>query len=220
MKKFIAPVLTVLIVLIGIILGFAKGVNLSDNQMETLKILIIIFSCSVLYCFLVGEISRNNSQMDKLWSILPVVYIWVIAIRGGLSLRLVVMAIIVTLWGIRLTFNFARKGAYSIKFWSGVEDYRWIVLRNKKMFKSKIAWALFDLFFISFYQNFLILSMTLPAIECMDSAIIFSQTHHDNHIQEVFFHTQPLSIAFCQFQTCMTITPPNLLHKDINLAVL
>ena len=173
MKKFIAPVLTVLIVLIGIILGFAKGVNLSDNQMETLKILIIIFSCSVLYCFLVGEISRNNSQMDKLWSILPVVYIWVIAIRGGLSLRLVVMAIIVTLWGIRLTFNFARKGAYSIKFWSGVEDYRWIVLRNKKMFKSKIAWALFDLFFISFYQNFLILSMTLPAIECMDSAISF-----------------------------------------------
>lgn len=34
------------------------------------------------------------------------------------------MAILVNLWGIRLTLNFARKGGYSWKFWEGEEDYR------------------------------------------------------------------------------------------------
>ena len=173
MKKTIEIIITVVIVITGIILGFIKGVNLSNNQLETLKILVIICGCSALYCFIVGEISRNNSQMDKLWSIVPIAYVWVIAIRGNMSLRLIIIAIIVTIWGIRLTYNFARKGAYSIKFWSGVEDYRWIVLRNKKMFKSKIAWAMFDLFFISIYQNFLILAMTLPALVCMENASPF-----------------------------------------------
>lgn len=173
MKRLIEILIIVGITIAGIILGFSNGINLSYNQKDTLIILLIIFMISVAYCFIVGEITRNNSQMDKLWSILPVVYVWVIAIRGGLSLRLLVIAILVTLWGIRLTYNFARKGAYSIKFWSGEEDYRWLVLRKKKIFQSKFTWALFDLFFISFYQNALILAMCLPALACMDSEVAF-----------------------------------------------
>ena len=154
MKKTLEIIIIVAVVIAGIILGFSNGIDLSNNQIETLKILGYIYLGSVLYCFLVGEISRNNSQMDKLWSILPIAYVWVVAIMGGMTLRLLVIAILVTLWGIRLTFNFARKGAYSIKFWSGKEDYRWLILREKKIFKSKIVWALFDLLFISMYQNY------------------------------------------------------------------
>ncbi len=173
MKRLLETGLIVTLAVTFTVLGFVNGIELSDNQKTTLIILSIIFGSSVLYCFIVGEISRNNSQMDKLWSILPIAYVWVIAIRGGMSARLVVIASIVTLWGIRLTFNFARKGAYSLRFWSGVEDYRWIVLRQKKIFKSKLVWAMFDLFFISFYQNALILAMCLPALACMDSPNAF-----------------------------------------------
>lgn len=36
-------------------------------QIDTMIILGIITGCSVLYCFIVGEITNNNSQMDKLW---------------------------------------------------------------------------------------------------------------------------------------------------------
>ena len=54
---------------------------------------------------------------------------------GEFSSRITIMALLVTLWGIRLTLNFARKGAYSIKFWSGKEDYRWDYLRNNTMLK-------------------------------------------------------------------------------------
>lgn len=173
MKKLVGTIIMVIILIASIVLGFIKGVNLAPNQIETLKILVIVAASSALYCFVVGEISHNNSQMDKLWSILPIAYTWIVAIKGNMSLRLVIIAILVTLWGIRLTFNFARKGAYSIKFWTGVEDYRWLVLRKKKILSNKIAWMLFDLFFISIYQNGLVLAMTLPAVAIMNSTASF-----------------------------------------------
>ena len=144
------------------------GPALDALQLETLKVLGLITGCSALYCFVVGELTGNNSQMDKLWSLLPVAYVWVIAARGGMSPRLLVMALLATLWGIRLTFNFARKGAYSLKFWEGEEDYRWSVLRAKKEFQPRWKWTLFNLFFISIYQNALVLMTTFPALVLMN----------------------------------------------------
>ena len=70
--------------------------------------------------FIVGEITHNNSQMDKLWSIMPIAYAWVVASKGGMNIRLVIMAILITIWGIRLTYNFGKKGTYSIK--NGVKN--------------------------------------------------------------------------------------------------
>ena len=170
MSKYLGTVITALIVVTGVVLGFVFGFpSLSKLQLDTLLILVIICGGSALYCFVVGELARNNSQMDKLWSILPIAYTWVIAAKGNFAPRLSIIAVLVTLWGIRLTFNFARKGAYSIKFWSGEEDYRWQVLRQKKFLKSRPVWAVFDLFFISIYQNALVLAICLPALVCMGS---------------------------------------------------
>lgn len=138
-------------------------------QIDTLIILGIICACSILYCFIVGEITNNNSQMDKLWSILPEIYVWIVAIKGNMNPRLVIMAVLATIWGARLTYNFAKKGAYSIKFWAGEEDYRWIILRENKLFKPHWKWALFNFFFISIFQNVLVLLTTLPAVAAMTS---------------------------------------------------
>ena len=117
--------------------------------------------------------------------------------------RQVIYAILVTLWGIRLTINFARKGAYSIKFWAGEEDYRWIHLRGQKAFQNKFVWAIFDLFFISIYQNALVLAICLPSFAAMDSTValglfdylafggafmfLLIETAADE--QQMFFHT-------------------------------
>lgn len=167
--------IAVLAVVIGMsiiacpILYFQVGPALDALQIETLQILLTICAVSVAYCFIVGEITLNNSQMDKLWSLLPEIYLWVIAAKGGMSPRLVVMAVIGTIWGIRLTYNFAKKGAYSIRFWSGEEDYRWVYLRGRKEFQPRWKWLLFDLFFISFYQNLLVLMTTFPALVAMKS---------------------------------------------------
>lgn len=144
------------------------GPALDASQLDTLKIIGIIAGCSALYCFVAGELTRNNSQMDKLWSLLPIAYTWVIAARGGMSARLIVMAVLATVWGIRLTLNFGRKGAYRLKFWEGEEDYRWSVLRARKEFQPRWKWMLFDLFFISIYQNALVLMTTFPALVLMN----------------------------------------------------
>ena len=143
------------------------GPALTPAQLDVLKTLLIICGASALWCFVVGELSGNNSQMDKLWSLLPIAYTWIIAAEGGMRLRLVVMACLATLWGARLTFNFARKGAYRLRFWEGEEDYRWAVLRSRKEFRSRWVWALFDLFFICIYQNAIVLMTTLPALVVM-----------------------------------------------------
>lgn len=173
MKKALLAVILGLTVLACPVLYFTFGPALDALQLQALKLDLIICGCSALFCFAAGELSRNNSQMDKLWSILPAVYVWIAAIRGGMDARLTVMACLATLWGARLTFNFARKGAYSLRFWEGEEDYRWQVLRERKEFKPRWKWAIFDLLFISIYQNVLVLATTLPAVLCMGSERAF-----------------------------------------------
>ena len=172
MKQVIKNIATGIVVAAFIVVGFISGVELDALQIETIKTLCIICGCSVLFCFVVGEISRNNSQMDKLWSIMPIAYAWVVAGKGGLNVRLVIMAILITIWGIRLTYNFAKKGAYSIKFWTGEEDYRWPILRKTKPFTNKFVWAIFDLVFISGYQNILVLIICFPMVACMSSSAL------------------------------------------------
>ena len=49
-------------------------------------------------------------------------------------------------------------------FWKGEEDYRWAVLREMPVFKGRIRWGLFNLIFIAFYQNALIMLFTLPTV--------------------------------------------------------
>ncbi|HNY01508.1 MAG TPA: DUF1295 domain-containing protein [Bacteroidales bacterium] len=152
------------------VISYFTGTALGPAEWETLYILGWICIAAIVYCFLVGELTGNNSQVDKLWSLLPVLYTWVVAAQGSFAPRLVLMAALVTVWGIRLTANFARKGAYSWRFWAGEEDYRWVVLRQKPEFQPRWKWTLFNLFFISGYQNILILLFTLPTVVALQHA--------------------------------------------------
>lgn len=172
MQKLNIPLMCTLLLLSLVvcpILYIYVGPALNDLQLETLKILGIIAGCSALYCFTLGEITGNNSQVDKIWSLLPIAYCWIIAVKGGMHPRLVVMAVLVTIWGIRLTYNFAKKGAYKLRFWEGEEDYRWEKVRALPFLQNRAVWMAFDLFFISGYQNALILMFTFPALVCMGS---------------------------------------------------
>lgn len=146
------------------ILSYFNGKSLGAEEWKLLVYLSYIVLFAIAYCFIVSELTKNNSQVDKLWSLLPILYVWIVAYASEFNIRLVVMAILVSIWGIRLSFNFALKGAYHWKFWAGEEDYRWKVLRQKPEFQAKWKWTLFNLFFISAYQNVLILLFTLPSI--------------------------------------------------------
>jgi steroid 5-alpha reductase family enzyme len=101
------------------------GTPLGELELSALKPLLWVLGAAILLTFIVGELTSNNSQVDKLWSILPIVYAWIVTYYGDFSTRLVVMSILVTIWGIRLSVNFGLKGAYQWKFWEGEEDYRY-----------------------------------------------------------------------------------------------
>jgi steroid 5-alpha reductase family enzyme len=164
MKNLTTAILLVISLLAVPAIAYYFGPTPGDVEWAALRTLMTITTIAIAFTFIVGELSGNNSQVDKIWSILPIVYVWVVASYGDFSLRLVIMAILVTIWGIRLTTNFAMKGAYQWKFWAGEEDYRWQILRQKKEFQPYWKWMLFNLFFICGYQNVLILLFTLPAI--------------------------------------------------------
>ncbi|MFW0793222.1 DUF1295 domain-containing protein [Gordonia sp. CPCC 205515] len=127
--------------------------------MSALGLVLIVAGVTCVFCWVASLLTKDTSWVDRLWSIVPVVYVWIFAIsvitNGHDAARLIVMAVVVTFWGLRLTFNFARKGGYS-----GVEDYRWAVLRNRM---SPAQFQLFNLFFIVLYQNALLVLITLPA---------------------------------------------------------
>ena len=146
------------------VVAFKFDQPLTGQQWAMLKTATCIMLGVALYCFAVGELTRNTSQVDKLWSIVPVAYAWYFAFAGHWNVRLLLMAAVVTVWGVRLTYNFSRRGAYSWKFWTGEEDYRWAVVRENPVLKGRIRWMLFDLLFISLYQNALLLMITLPML--------------------------------------------------------
>lgn len=172
MKQKITNLVISVVIVTCIVFGILSGFTLNEVQKRAMIIICCIALASAGYCFIVGEISRNNSQMDKLWSVLPIVYAWTITVLGNFTTRLIIMSVLITVWGARLTYNFAKKGAYSIKFWAGEEDYRWKYLRNTKYFSNKFVWAFFDLFFISIYQNGLVVAICFPMVALMSSQAV------------------------------------------------
>lgn len=164
-KTALALLVTIIVIPV---LAFTMDEPLTDLQHGILIKLLVVYLAAALLCFVVSTISGNYSQVDKLWSLMPIAYVWMVTVETGFEARLVLMALLVTAWGLRLTFNFSRKGGYSWKFWTGEEDYRWSVLMAKPELKAKWRWMAFNLFFISLYQMGLILLMTLPAVRSMD----------------------------------------------------
>lgn len=124
----------------------------------------VVLAVVLVFCALVwiaSLITKDTSWVDRIWSIVPVIYVWIFAAAAGFAdPRLDVMAILVLLWGARLTFNFARKGGYS-----GMEDYRWAILRGRM---KGWQFQLFNLFFIVLYQNLILGLIALPAQTAFD----------------------------------------------------
>ena len=74
------------------------------------------------------------------------------------------MCWLMSAWSVRLTFNFWRKGGYT----SAGEDYRWPILRERYV-KGRLAGFIFNLTFISTYQNILLMMIALPVQDVLSA---------------------------------------------------
>ena len=109
------------------------------------------------FCWVLSLLVDEYSWVDRSWSIVPQIYVGTFAYQADFSdPRLNLMTVLTTLWGVRLTFNYARKGGYA----KGGEDYRWSILKSRM---TRTQWQLFNLFFIHSYQHLLLLAIALPA---------------------------------------------------------
>jgi len=120
---------------------------------------VALYACAGLAAltWLLSIVTRNYSQVDRLWSILPPVYLGYFASSARFAdPRVDLMFGLALVWGARLTFNFWRKGGYR----RGGEDYRWPILRARM---GPVAFQLFNATFIAPFQNALLLAISLPA---------------------------------------------------------
>lgn len=112
------------------------------------------------FFLIAGEINQNWSQIDRFWSILPTLYhlhwsLW--THMSGINAERVDLRLIVsTVWSMRLTYNYWRKGGYNI----GSEDYRWAIIKKRI---GQPAFFVLDILFISSVQNVLLFLVTSPA---------------------------------------------------------
>jgi len=169
-KQAVSAVFMTALTLLGLYVLKSQWLPLTPVQQEAFTQVLWICQAVTWWCFIVGEITGNNSQVDKLWSLVPAVYAWFLVYKAAQDpsctdwSRMVLVSVLISLWAIRLTYNFYRRGGYSLLPWKGEEDYRWSILRAKPPLNRSWVWTLFNLGFICFYQNALIFLFSLPVL--------------------------------------------------------
>jgi steroid 5-alpha reductase family enzyme len=138
-------------------LAALKQLYLDTNPLVTS----IAFSIALAPIFLlVSEVNKNYSQVDRVWSILPTIYnvhYAVYAWGAGLdTTRTNAVALASIIWSTRLTYNYWRRGGYSI----GSEDYRWEFVKE---YAGPVGMFLFNIVFISLAQSVLLCIVTFPS---------------------------------------------------------
>ncbi|KAI9751975.1 MAG: hypothetical protein M4579_005811 [Chaenotheca gracillima] len=138
------------------VLTALKGLYLSTNPLIS-GFAFALFLAPIF--LIVSEVNKNYSQVDRLWSILPTLFNAHFSVYGHLAgvdtRRLDMLVAASTVWSGRLTFNYWRKGGYSI----GSEDYRWEILRTKI---SPLLFFVFNVLFIALAQCVLLFSIATP----------------------------------------------------------
>jgi steroid 5-alpha reductase family enzyme len=125
--------------------------------MDALQVCLYVFAGVCVACGLLWAFTGEDTWVDRFWGLLPIGYTGIFAAFAGFAdIRLDVMFALVVLWGARLTFNYARRGGYA----RGNEDHRTAALRERL---TPAQFRLYVLFFITLYQNAILVLIALPA---------------------------------------------------------
>ncbi|MCY3806133.1 MAG: DUF1295 domain-containing protein [bacterium] len=146
------PYGTVLILANTVPLG-REDYPLMDTPFGTALIVCVAIAAA---CWVLSLLTGEFSWVDRVWSLAPSAYCLIVAVDSGFrSARVTVMTVLVLMWSVRLTANFAVKGGYR----PGGEDYRWAYMRGKL---SKFQFQLLNVTFICPGQMAIILLFTAP----------------------------------------------------------
>ena len=108
----------------------AVGVGYLFRGLHPLLTIFLADVAGTLVIYLFGRIFHNASFYDAYWSIAPlaIALFWLLqtSLENGVTTRQVIVVSLIFVWGLRLTYNWARQ-------WQGLkhEDWRYQDLRNK-----------------------------------------------------------------------------------------
>ncbi|GJJ73395.1 hypothetical protein EMPS_05753 [Entomortierella parvispora] len=116
-------------------------------------------------CWFLSMATGTHSWVDRIWSLAPILYSIHFALRDKIYWpagedyvqfpRVYLATALIFIWGVRLTYNFYRKGGYGMD----AEDYRWPYLGTKIHW---LFWLPFNIIFICLFQNLLLVALTAP----------------------------------------------------------
>ena len=113
-KQIILLITTICLAVYLVVYSQLFTFDFSSEQLEAFYSMFYLYLGAATYSFVAGELTKNYSQVDRLWSTIPIVYCWYFAYASGMDERLVLMSTLVSIWGVRLSFNFARKVVFLV----------------------------------------------------------------------------------------------------------
>ena len=117
--------------------------------------LLIADVISTIFVFIFSLILKNASVYDPYWSVQPIVIVLALGIEKGFNLVSLLLSLVVLIWGIRLTTNWAYT-FHSFEY----EDWRYRMLREK----TKVFYPLINLLGIHMFPTLVVYLCVLPIV--------------------------------------------------------
>lgn len=133
-----------------------------DGHHHPLTITLAADLTATVVIFALSMVAGNSSLYDPYWSVAPAVIVLAWAARGFVSGRQVVVLVLVLIWAVRLTANWAVS-------WRGLghEDWRYVQIRGETA--GRLPWWLVSLTGIQLMPTLVVLVGMLPIWPAMNA---------------------------------------------------
>ena len=145
-------IMITLIYIFAIFIGIYIYTKLSYNFWLNLFIADV---SSTIIVFLFSLIFKNASVYDPYWSVQPIIIVWLYVIKIGFNLTNILFLIVISIWAIRLTSNWA----YTFRNLNA-QDWRYTMLKEK----TKKAYPIINFVGIHLVPTIVVYFCTLPAV--------------------------------------------------------
>jgi steroid 5-alpha reductase family enzyme len=139
--------------IVSFVAAFLAATTLGNSFFEKIT---LFQAVSVVVLFVFSCIYNNSSFMSAYWSVVPILVSWFLAFQNGaLELQNLLVLIVVTAWGLRLTYNWTKN-------WRGFHQEDWDWLYGDLRQKSQVLYWLVSFAAYHFFPAVLVFLGMLP----------------------------------------------------------
>jgi len=139
------------------------------TNIQAFKINLYLYIAFTIFGYSCTLIHKTYGSIDTLWTVVPLIHAWVCFAYAPDNYRILLMCILITMWGLRLSYRAYFHGIFDLK----EEDYRWTALRNQILEKDcgRFLEFLFSFFYVNVYEYFELWCFTWPALLLTNSEV-------------------------------------------------